>query len=54
METVIVPPSFAVLFILPLVIGFYVYDKTVNTTLSLGIYISLQIGLAVTARIIYG
>jgi len=54
MGTVYVPPYFAVLFMLPLLIGFYVYDKTVDMPLSVFIYLVLQISLAITARVIYG
>tara|TARA_B100000902_G_C27288935_1_gene906043 strand:+ start:1738 stop:1902 length:165 start_codon:yes stop_codon:yes gene_type:complete len=54
METVYVPPQFAILFIVPLVICFYVYEKTAHISLSVFVYLFLQISLAITARSIYG
>jgi len=54
MGTVYVPPYFAILFMLPLLIGFYVYDKTISVPFSLFVYIVLQISLAILARLIYG
>ena len=54
METVYVPPYFALLFMLPLGIGFYIFDKTTDLPLSVFIYLTLQISLAVAARMIYG
>ena len=54
MNIVYVPPYFAILFMLPLLIGFYVFDKTTDLTLSVFIYLVLQISLAVAARTIYG
>ena len=53
MNTVYVPPYFAILFMLPLLIGFYIYDKTTDLPLTVFIYLTLQISLAVAARMIY-
>ncbi len=54
METVYIPQPFALLFILPLVIGLYVFDKTVNFYFGFTVYLILQVSLAISARLIYG
>jgi hypothetical protein len=54
METVYVPPYFALLFMLPLGIGFYIFNKTNNLPLSMFVYFILQVSLATAARMIYG
>jgi len=54
MELIVVPPEFALLFIMP-IIGFtLMLYKDKDLSVSLFVYLFLQIGLCALARYIYG
>ena len=51
---VIVPAEFSILFLVPIIGFFYIFDKFDNLLAAFSFYLFAQIGLAMLARYIYG
>ena len=53
-EFIVVPPEFAMLFFIPIVGAFLIFERFGNLFWTAVFYFSSQIGLALLARHIYG
>ena len=51
---IVVPPEFGILFLIPIIGTYFVFDKTDDLMYSALFYITTQIGLACLAHHIYG
>lgn len=51
---IIIPPEFSLLFFIPIIGFFYVFDKSSKFSTALFFYLFSQIALAMLARYIYG
>ena len=50
---VTVPPEFTILFLIPIVGTFFIYDKTADMSISFLFYVSTQMGIATLAHYMY-
>tara|TARA_B100001059_G_C17568830_1_gene443893 strand:+ start:500 stop:682 length:183 start_codon:yes stop_codon:yes gene_type:complete len=53
-EFIVVPPEFAMLFLIPIVGAFLIFDRFCSLFWAAAFYFTSQIGLALLARHIYG
>ncbi len=51
---IVVPPEFGILFLIPIIGAYFVFEKTDDLTHSAIFYVVTQIGLACLAHHIYG
>lgn len=51
---IVVPPEFGILFLIPIIGSYFVFNRTDDLGCTVFFYLTFQIGLAALARYIYG